>query len=93
MISIILIIYILIMIISSSIAFILFFADKKAAINNNNRIKEKTLLGFVAYGGALGGLLGSILARHKTNKIYFTISIYLGLICQVAALILLITML
>lgn len=85
-----LLIYILVILTMSIISFILFMLDKNKAINNSERIKEKTLLGFVAYGGAIGGLLGSLLFRHKTNKIYFKIAIYLGMVLQLFALALLI---
>lgn len=87
--TIIFVVYILLMIIMSILAYVLFIIDKKAAVNKNDRIKEKTLLGVIAFGGAIGGFLGSVLKRHKTNKIYFTISIYLGLILQISTLIIL----
>lgn len=85
-----LLIYIIVILTMSIISFILFMLDKNKAINNSERIKEKTLLGFVAYGGAIGGLLGSLLFRHKTNKIYFKIAIYLGMVLQLLTLAILI---
>lgn len=64
----------------------LFFKDKSMAKKNQgpNRIKEKTLLGFSALGGAIGALIGSLLFHHKTNKIYFTITIYFSLLIDLA---------
>ena len=54
------------------------------------RIKEKTLLGAVTCGGALGGFLGRIIAHHKTDKSYFSFTIYLSLLLQAGILVLLI---
>lgn len=51
-----------------------------------NRIKEKTMLGLTAMGGAIGALLGSLLFRHKTNKIYFTITTVFSLMCVIAVI-------
>lgn len=76
--------YAIILFVMSLIAFILFLRDKKLSQKSLIRIKEKTLLGFTAMGGALGALLGSILGHHKTNKIYFAITIIFSLILQAA---------
>ena len=83
-----LIIYAAYLIIMSIVTMSFFFKDKKMAVNNGNevRIKEKTLLGLVCFGGALGGFLGRILAHHKTNKSYFSITIYFSLLLQLAVL-------
>lgn len=72
----------------SLITFFLFIKDKKMATKNSgpNRIKEKTLLGAVALGGALGGFIGRIIAHHKTNKLYFSFTIYLSLLLQAGVL-------
>lgn len=66
------------------ITLFLFMKDKSLAKKNQgpNRIKEKTLLSFTAFGGGLGALIGSILFHHKTNKIYFTFTIYLSVIIE-----------
>ena len=73
----------------SFITFCLFGKDKKMAQNGGgaNRIKEKILLGACALGGALGGFLGRIKFHHKTDKSYFSITIYFGLLVQVALLV------
>lgn len=73
------------LIIFSLITFIVFGKDKKMAEHNYRakRIKEKTLLGLVCFGGAIGGFLGRIFFHHKTNKIYFSLSIYFSLLLQI----------
>ena len=55
----------------SLIAFILYGADKSKAKRGAWRIPEKVLLGFSLLGGAVGGLLGMLLFRHKTKHWYF----------------------
>lgn len=83
-----LIAYIAYLIIMSLITMALYFKDKKTAVKNGNevRIKERTLLGLVCFGGAIGGFLGRILAHHKTNKGYFSFTIYVSLLLQLAVL-------
>lgn len=80
--------YLGVLILMSLIAFFLFGKDKKMAQNGGgaNRIKEKILLGFCALGGAIGGSLGRIVFHHKTDKSYFSFTIYLGMLLQIAAL-------
>ena len=70
----------------SLVAIILYKKDKKLAIKNKNRIKEKTLLGVTAMGGALGALLARIMFRHKTDKMYFSLVIYFSLMLELIAL-------
>lgn len=72
----------------SLVTLMLFIKDKKMATKNSgpNRIKEKTLLGAVALGGAVGGFIGRILAHHKTNKLYFSFTIYLSILLQLGVL-------
>lgn len=86
--QIILVIYCAVLAFMSFITFLLFFKDKSLAKKNQGpkRIKEKTLLASIALGGSIGGLCGSILAHHKTDKSYFRFTIFLSLLCQVAAL-------
>lgn len=68
----------------SIISFSLYIKDKKLATKSKMRIKEKTLLSFTCFGGAIGSLLGRIVAHHKTNKVYFSIVIWISLIVQLA---------
>ena len=57
--------------------------DKKLAVKGAMRVKEKTLLLSAVLNGALGAVIGRILAHHKTDKVYFSITIYLALFFQV----------
>ncbi|MCR5307651.1 MAG: DUF1294 domain-containing protein [bacterium] len=84
----ILLIYCGVLVFMSLITFFLFGKDKKMAQNGGGpkRIKEKILLGFCALGGAIGGFLGRIVFHHKTDKSYFSFTIYLGILVEAAAL-------
>lgn len=86
----ILVIYIAWLIVCSIVSFGLFKKDKKKAINGQIRIKEKVLLESVVIGGAIGGFIGRIAARHKTEKKYFSFIIYLSLLVELLVLCLLI---
>lgn len=66
------------------ITFILFGIDKYKAIKNKWRIKEATLLGMSFIGGALGGMFGMYVFRHKTKKFYFFLGIPFMMILHVA---------
>ena len=55
------------------LTFFLFGLDKYQAVRHRFRIPERVLLGTSALGGALGGLLGMLLFRHKTRKAKFRI--------------------
>lgn len=86
----ILIIYIGILAFMSILAFFLYGIDKKKAVSGANRIKESTLLGFAAFGGAIGAFIGRIIFRHKTDKLYFSLTIYFSLLIEAIALAILI---
>ncbi len=62
--------------------------DKRCARKGNWRVPEKTL--FLAAGcfGALGGVLGMYVYRHKTKHWYFRIFFPLMLAAQIALLVL-----
>lgn len=68
----------------SFITFILYGADKSKARRGAWRIPEKVLLGFSFFGGAIGGLFGMNLFRHKTKHWYFWAVNVLGLVVQIA---------
>lgn len=55
----------------SFITLVLYLIDKIRAMNGDWRIPEKVLLGFSFFGGAVGGLIGMLLFRHKTRHWYF----------------------
>lgn len=57
----------------SLITFILYGADKRKAKKGKWRISEKVLLLFPVFGGAIGGLLGMLVFRHKTKHWYFVV--------------------
>lgn len=83
--------YIIWIVLASLLAFYLYCKDKKMAQKNSgpNRIKEKTLLSIACMGGAIGSLLGRMVAHHKTDKIYFSFIINISLIVQIAGFIIL----
>lgn len=80
--------YLGVLVFMSLVTFFIFGKDKKMAQSGGGpkRIKEKILLGGCALGGAIGGFLGRIVFHHKTDKKYFSMTIYLGILVQVAAL-------
>lgn len=78
----ILILYVIYLSIASIVSFILYNKDKRLAIKGQDRVKEKTLLSSAIYGGAIGSFLGRIAFHHKTNKIYFSVVIYLSIIIE-----------
>jgi len=84
--KIIFIVYLAILAFISVFTFFLYGYDKHLAKKNGgpNRIKECYLLGLSAFGGALGAFIGRILFHHKTDKLYFSITIYLSILVEVA---------
>lgn len=54
-------------IVLSLILLILMYTDKQKAIKQQWRISEKTLFILAIFGGAIGGVLGMYLFRHKTK--------------------------
>lgn len=46
---------------------VLMYIDKQRAINNEWRVSEKSLFTLAFLGGAIGGVLGMYLCRHKTK--------------------------
>ncbi|WP_042474780.1 DUF1294 domain-containing protein [Bacillus ndiopicus] len=55
----------------SLILCILMYSDKSRAVNKKWRIAEKTLFIVAIFGGAIGGVLGMYLFRHKTRHNLF----------------------
>lgn len=83
------VISIIYLILISLITFFIFGIDKSKAKNNKERIKEKTLLFYTSFGGALGAFIGRILFRHKTDKIYFSMTIYFSLLLEIVMVVVL----
>ncbi len=79
------IVYVALLVIMSLATFVVFGKDKKIAVKQNGqmRIKEKTLLGMTVLNGAFGAFIGRKVHHHKTDKVYFSITIYLSMLCQV----------
>ena len=80
--------YVSYLLLMSIVAFFLYKKDKKMAGGGPKRIKEKTLLGVAALGGALGAELGRRIAHHKTDKGYFSLTIYFSLLLEIAFIVL-----
>ena len=71
------------MILNSLIAIIMYVSDKKKAVSGKMRTKEKNLLFIAVFFGALGSLIGRLIAHHKTDKKYFSFVIYTSLLFEV----------
>ena len=84
-----LLIYLGLTVFFSLVALIAYFRDKKLAVKGKERTKEKTLLFLAVFFGSVGAFLGRILAHHKTDKVYFSITIYLALFLQAVVFIVL----
>ena len=74
---------------SSLLTFFLYGIDKRRAQKKRWRIAENTLFLFGLAGGAVGGILGMQLFRHKTKHPSFWFVNLLGVTLHAAALILL----
>ncbi len=81
-------IYLIYIAIVSLITLIMFLIDKIfSKKENHTRIPESALLSFVSFGGALGGVIGILLLRHKSSferKFHFVIGIWLSFFIQLA---------
>ncbi len=60
----------------------LFGADKASAKRKQIRIKEKKLFRVCFWGGAIGGIIGMNLFRHKTLKKKFSVGIPIMFVIQ-----------
>lgn len=73
------------------LTFFVYGLDKSAAVKQKQRIPNRVLLGLAAIGGSAGALAGMYTFRHKTQKKYYTITVPLLLILQIAASIMLLS--
>ena len=73
------------------LTFIMYGLDKSAAVKQKQRIPNRVLLGLAAIGGSAGALAGMYTFRHKTQKKYYTITVPLLLILQLAAAVMLLS--
>ncbi len=78
-------VYIL-LILFNILTFITFGIDKFLAIKHSVRTSEYNLLSLIICGGAIGGILGMYIFRHKTKKPKFIIG---GWLCMLLEIILL----
>ena len=53
--------------------FLVMGADKRAAKRRSRRVPENSLLALAVLGGSVGGILGMLIFRHKTQKLKFRI--------------------
>lgn len=74
----------------SLVTFVLYGIDKLKAKMGAWRIAERVLLCFSVLGGGLGGTLGMLVFRHKTRHWYFIALNVLGILIQIAALVLIV---
>lgn len=63
-------------------AFYLFGMDKASAKRKDRRVKESRLFKVCFWGGALGGMLGMNMFRHKTLKKKFSVGVPMLFIFQ-----------
>ena len=75
----------------SLVTFFVYVIDKQKAKRGAWRIPEKTLLGLSFIGGAVGGYTAMQLVRHKTQKWYFYVINFVGLLWQTCLLAFLLT--
>ncbi len=70
------------------ISFLAFGFDKHRANRDKRRLKNGLLLGLSFIGGAIGGLIGMKVFRHKTKKAYYKMGLSLMILMQVLILVL-----
>ena len=76
----------------SLILFVLMYNDKQKAIKKEWRIAEKTLFTVAIFGGAIGGVLGMYLFRHKTKHNTFAFGFPLLAAIQIFIIVQLVSM-
>ena len=77
-------VYLLVLVLISLANFWLYASDKMRAKNNLWRIPEKLLLAVGFFGGALGGLCGMSIFRHKTKHWQFKVLVPVFLAVHIA---------
>ena len=89
-------IYLILLAAMSGITFLVFAIDKiKSKKETNARTPEIVMLSLITFGGAVGGLAGMYLLRHKTNfatKFHFGITVWLAFLVQVALALMILVM-
>lgn len=86
-------IYTILIIAMSIITFIAFAIDKARSSNEaNSRMPEMVLLSLMTFGGAMGGMIGMYVLRHKTNiatKLHFAMTVWVSLAAQITLFVIL----
>lgn len=77
-------IFLLLLLLVNIYTFYLFASDKRKARQNEWRIPESRLLNWCFIGGAVGGLLGMILLRHKSRHWKFKLGIPACIVLHIA---------
>ena len=76
----------ILLLVMSAVSFAAMGLDKLYARRGERRIPEKRLFLYTALGGAVGGLLGMYLFRHKTKHWYFVFGFWALFALQAAGL-------
>ena len=76
-------VYLLVLVLISLTNFWLYASDKMRAQNGLWRMPEKLLLAVGFFCGAIGGLCGMSIFRHKTKHWYFYLVNIVGVLWQV----------
>ena len=66
---------VLYIVIMNIVSFLMFGIDKKRAKKRQKRISEKKIMRVCFWGGALGGIIGMSIFKHKTKQKKFSVSI------------------
>jgi len=71
----------------SALLLVMMKADKERARRNKYRISERTLWMMAILGGAIGGVIGMQLFRHKTKHLSFRLGFPLLALLDVSVLV------
>ena len=71
----------------SALLLVMMKADKERAKRNKYRISERTLWMMAILGGAIGGVIGMQLFRHKTKHLSFRLGFPLLALLDVSVLV------
>ena len=74
--------YLILTIVMFFVELVLFSYDKVASGDGRFRIPVYVLMIPIGFGGGLGALVGMLIYRHKTTKMFFKIPIYFSVIIQ-----------
>ena len=74
------------LLIINAVTFFVYLLDKHNAKKKLYRVSEKNLIVLVLVGGSAGALLAMYILRHKTKHLFFTLSVPIILLLQVAGI-------